>query len=207
MPIIHSMRVARRLWADNCASQMVEFAVSLPLLIVIVVGIFDFSGAYTLKHKLADAARDGARAAAADPATDLVNPGLTCASLAVCPASISDAYQVVDSYLTAEKINDCGISPASATEPAAFTWRFTASSPGPPPCNITVTINRGCLVNSSGNNCLPPATTGPDIIGTQVTIQYAYNWHFNSVVTVLVPTASYAGTTTIKSSSVAMNEN
>ena len=69
-------RSARRLWTDDCASQMVEFAVSLPLLIVFVVGIFDFSGAYTLKQKLANAARDSARSAAADPATDLGNGGI-----------------------------------------------------------------------------------------------------------------------------------
>jgi Flp pilus assembly protein TadG len=31
------------------AAQLVEFAVALPLLVVFVVGIFDFSSAFTLK--------------------------------------------------------------------------------------------------------------------------------------------------------------
>ncbi|HEY4902112.1 MAG TPA: TadE/TadG family type IV pilus assembly protein [Candidatus Sulfotelmatobacter sp.] len=196
-----------RLWTNDSASQMVEFAVSLPLLIVLVVGIFDFSGAYTLKQKLANAALEGARAAAADPATDLANPGLTCASLAACPASVADAFQVVDNYLLAAKVSDCSIKPSSATQPAILSWSFTVSNAGPPPCALTLTINRGCLVNSSGNNCLPPATAAPDLIGTQVSIQYAYNWHFNTVVTVLVPSSTYAGTTTLKTSGVALNEN
>jgi hypothetical protein len=206
--VVHFARWMGRLWADDSAAQMVEFAVSLPLLIVMVVGIFDFSGAYTLKQKLANATREGARAAAADPATDLANPGATCASLAVCPASISDAYQVVYNYLIAEGISNCGINPSSASQPAIFSWSFTASNVGPPPCSFTLTINRGCLVNSSANNCMSPAASaGPDLIGTQVSIQYAYKWHFNSVITVLVPGAGYAGTTTLAVSSVALNEN
>lgn len=203
------MRGIGRLWSDDCASQMVEFAVSLPLLIVIVVGIFDFSGAFTLKQKLANAARNAARSAAADPATDLGNGGSSCTSLAACPASVSDAYQVADGYLTAQKINDCGITAGSATRPAALTWSFTASSPGPPPCSFTVTINRGWIINATNSNCANPlAASGPPyLIGTCVEISYAYNWHFNTVVTVLVPGASYAGTTTLTASSVAFNEN
>jgi Flp pilus assembly protein TadG len=35
----------RRLGAGDGASQIVEFALSLPLLVLFVVGIFDFSGA------------------------------------------------------------------------------------------------------------------------------------------------------------------
>jgi Flp pilus assembly protein TadG len=36
-----------RLWRDDRASQIVEFAISLPLLVFLVVGIFDFSNALT----------------------------------------------------------------------------------------------------------------------------------------------------------------
>ena len=181
----------KRFWADDCASQIVEFAVSLPLLVVFVVGIFDFSGAYTLKQKLANAARDGARSAAADPATDLGNSGI--------PASVGDAFQVVDSYLNAEKINDCGVNPSGGTK-VNLTWTYTASTAGPPPCSFTLIINRGFHTQSVG------ATT-VNVIGTQVSIQYAYNWRFNSIVTLLVPGATYAGTTTLKTVSVAINEN
>ena len=50
-------RLARQDWG----AQMVEFAVALPLLVLFVVGIFDFSGAFTLKQKLTNVARDAAR--------------------------------------------------------------------------------------------------------------------------------------------------
>src|ERR1700704_1487275 len=100
-----------RLRREDAASQIVEFAVSLPLLAVFVVGIFDFSGAFTLKQKLTNAAREGARAAAAGPANDLANPS----SSTGVPASVNDAFWVVDNYLKSEQINDCGLSGAVAT--------------------------------------------------------------------------------------------
>src|SRR5271170_7996586 len=76
-----------RLFRDDRAAQIVEFAVALPLLVVFVVGIFDFSGAFTLKQKLTNVARDAARAAASDPASDLTAPQ------AAVPISVSDAFQ------------------------------------------------------------------------------------------------------------------
>ena len=72
---------------ERRAAQIAEFALSLPLLVVFVVGIFDFSGALSLKAKLTNAAREAARAAAADPANDL-----GARSAFGCPASVSDAF-------------------------------------------------------------------------------------------------------------------
>ena len=60
---------------ESGGAQLVEFAVALPLLVVFVVGIFDFSGAFTLKQKLTNVARDTARAAAAAPSNDVVSGG------------------------------------------------------------------------------------------------------------------------------------
>src|ERR1700736_1084428 len=92
--------LAVRLGIEDGASQIVEFAVSLPLLAVFVVGIFDFSGAFTLKQKLTNAAREGARAAAAGPANDLTNATTPTG----VPASVTDAFWVVDNYLNSEQI-------------------------------------------------------------------------------------------------------
>src|SRR6202034_4739330 len=89
-----------RVRRDDRASQIVEFAISLPLLVLFVVGIFDFSGAISLKQKLTNAAREAARVAAADPANDLGNASGV-------PVSVLDAFFVVDNYLISEKLNDC----------------------------------------------------------------------------------------------------
>ena len=95
--------------ARRSRSQITEFALSLPLLVLFVVGIFDFSSAVTLKQKLTNAARDAARVAAADPANDLIG-GTT-----PVPASVIDAFYVVDNYLISEKINECGLKTAEPT--------------------------------------------------------------------------------------------
>jgi Flp pilus assembly protein TadG len=189
---------AGRLWADERATQIVEFAVSLPLLVVFVIGIFDFSEALSLKQKLTNAAREGARVAAADPANDL---GGSSSSV---PASVFDAFQVVDQYLISEKINDCRLGTTLPTKQGStLTWIATATGCGPvPPNGIILTINRGYIP--------PPQTIGTtltDLVNTQVTIQYAYKWRFNSVITLLVPSSTYAGLTYITTTATAFNEN
>jgi Flp pilus assembly protein TadG len=177
-------------WTGDCASQIVEFAVSLPLLVFFVVGIFDFSGAISLKQKLSNAAREGARVAAADPANDLAAP---------VPTSVWDAFWVVDNYLISEKINDCGLATVTPTLTAGtLTWVATAS--GSCPGNgITLTINRGWVtpVNSGGNTVR--------LIETRVTITYAYKWQFNNVAGLLGQT--FTGPSNLTTTATAFNEN
>ena len=48
-------------------SALVEFAITLPLLVVFIVGIFDFSGAFNQKQKIEQAAQEGAIIAGAQP--------------------------------------------------------------------------------------------------------------------------------------------
>jgi Flp pilus assembly protein TadG len=179
----------RSCWIDDGAAQIVEFAVSLPLLVVFVVGIFDFSGAVTLKQKLMNAAREGARVAASDPATDLTT---------AVPASVSDAAQVVDNYLLSEKINDCGLSGATPTYTSGLTWTASSSGSGCPGSGITLTINRGCPTTIVSGNTV-------NLIQTCVTISYAYKWQFNSVAGLVGGT--FAGPSNLTTTATAFNEN
>ena len=48
---------------------LVELALALPLLLLILVGIFEFARAYSIKQSLVNAAREGARAAVVQKAT------------------------------------------------------------------------------------------------------------------------------------------
>jgi len=189
--------VAHLLLREDRAAQLVEFAVSLPLLVVFVVGIFDFSGAFTIKLKLTNAARDAARAAAADPATDLGNTTGT-------PASVVDAFQVADNYLTTNNLNDCGINAASLTAgggTSALTWSATAAACPPTPGMASFAVNRGFVSSQTVGG------VSTRIVQTQVTIQYSYAWHFNRVIGILVNGATYAGLTTLSATATAMNEN
>lgn len=179
-------------WTDDRASQIVEFALSLPLLVLFVVGIFDFSGAVTLKQRLSNAVREGARVAAADPANDLV--GFPAAGV---PASVSDAYQVVDNYLLSEKMNDCGLSSSPTQTNSGLTWTYTAKGNGCPATGITLTINRGNLIPQPGGQ--------PTLVTTLVTISYPYTWQFGGVKGLFG--GSFILPSNISSAAIALNEN
>jgi Flp pilus assembly protein TadG len=195
---IRPITAVKQACLDDRAAQIAEFAISLPLLVVFVVGIFDFSGALSLKQKLTNAAREGARAAAADPANDLGNPPASGV-----PASVSDAFQVVDNYLLSENVNDCGLKTALPTQSfGTLTWVSTATGCGSvPPNGIILTINRGCWTSQT------IGSTQTDVVNTCVQIQYAYKWRFNSVITLLVPSANYASSSYITTTATAFNEN
>jgi len=186
--------LAAPLLRDDAASQIVEFAVALPLLAVFVVGIFDFSGAFTVKQKLTNAAREGARAAAAGPANDLTNPTTSTG----IPASVTDAFWVVDNYLYSEQLNDCGLSTAVGTV-SRLTWTYSATGNGCPGNGVKLIIDRGCVTQSVG-------VTTVNVVGTCVNIKYSYQWRFQSVITLLVP-ATYQGITDLSASAAALNEN
>jgi Flp pilus assembly protein TadG len=194
-PPLHPRRwlpdAARRLRNDQ-GSQIAEFAISLPLLVVMVVGIFDFSGAFALKQKLANAAREGARAAAADPANDLsgVASGV--------PVSVSDAFQVVDNYLLAEKIHDCALGGATITPGGGLTWSATSTGTCPGG-GIIFSINRGCVTQQT------LAGTSTSMVATCVTITYPYAWRFNTVSSLLGRTI--LGPNNLTTTAVAYNEN
>jgi len=97
---------------------------------------FDFSGALALKHKLANAAREGARVAAADPANDLSNTSTV-------PVSVSDAYQVVDNYLLSENLTIAACR--ERAPPSRFDLDLTHSNRLSKRTGLVLTINRGCV--------------------------------------------------------------
>jgi len=189
--------VGRRLMAlatDSSASQIVEFAVALPLLLVLVVGIFDFGNAFNMKQKLTNAAREAARLGAEQPTNDLTLP---------TPSSVLAIRDLVVNYLQSAKINDCGIGTAAATPAGAaapWQWSFTATCPGGN--NFVLTVNRGQVFPST-------VTTGGntiEVIGTNVSISYPFNWQFNRVIPLLVSGASYPASSQIVVSSTIANQ-
>ena len=195
-----------RCWKEDHAAQIVEFAVALPLLMVFVVGIFDFSSAFTLRQKLTNIARDAARAAASDPGGDIVAP-----STAI-PASVNDAYQLIVNYLQVNKINTCGIGVGSAIMgPSLTNYTFTGTS-NCPLGGLIIDINRGYYFPQN-SIVLPTLTCGGQtpvngvvtVIGTCVSIQYAYQWRFGRVASLLGSNTTLP--TSITATAVAINEN
>src|ERR1700679_3537679 len=93
--LLRSLRSPLR---NTDAAALIEFAVALPLLVVMVVGIFDFGGAFNLKQELNNAVREGATFGASQPTNDLTNAGT--------PGSVDAARYIVASYLLAARLND-----------------------------------------------------------------------------------------------------
>jgi Flp pilus assembly protein TadG len=186
---------------DDRGAQLVEFAVALPLLVLFVVGIFDFSNAFTFKQKLTNIARDAARVAAGDPSNDVASQPV--------PVSVIDAFQVVDNYLASNNISDCSVGTTPSKVGLTFTYTGTGASC--PAGGFTLIINRGYYFAAAAAtqpatvNCQPLAPPATAIIGTCVSIQYAYAWRFGNVASLLGRSTLLPST--ITAVSVAMNEN
>ena len=189
-----------RLWGDTQASQIVEFAFTIPLLVVFVVGIFDFGSAFSVKQKLANAVREGTRIAANQPSSDLSDTPLSGGCGA--PASICAVRDAVDFYLTAGKVNDCGLSSANSPSQTALAWTFTTT--GSCAGTLTLIINRGVTYTVA---LTTPYTSNVTVEASSVQMSYPYKWQFNTVITLLVPGASYAASTQLTAASVMQNLN
>ena len=177
------------------AASLAEFAISLPLLVVLVVGIFDFGGAFNQKQELNNAVREGARFGASQPTNDLCN-GCTA------PPSVDAIRVLVDSYMKAAGLNDCGLASAPLPSGANLTWTYATTGPSLNGCaaNMQLTIIRGYP------NCNLQTATTPvvNLPCTQVQISYPYAWHFNSVIQLLVP-GSQLALTNIATTATAVN--
>jgi len=174
-------------------AQLVELAVILPLLMVVIVGIFDFSQAFNLKQKLGSAAFLGARVGSSEPTTDFSQ---------ATPASVTAIRDVVDTYLKRADIDDCGLSAISASASPPLTWNATGTSGGCSGSTFTLTIQRG--------HTFPATVTGVasqvNVVATQVTISYPYRWSFNRVIGLLVSGASYAGPSQLTTTAIVPNQ-
>ena len=214
--------VAKRatMWKDEHAAQLVEFAVSLPLLVLFVVGIFDFSGAFTLKQKLTNVAREASRIAAADPANtrwqrELITLYREAGNVLYDQRMSSEAlasYSKGVAIATRLTVSDQKNVTAGSVSPlGSLTWRYKVTPTSGSPCGITLTINRGYVFPV--NSTTPPlpscasqtVTSQTAIVGTCVSIEYAYAWKFGRVSTYFGPSTSLPAQ--IGGVAVAMNEN
>lgn len=192
--IASGLRFARSAARETTGSQIAEFAVALPLLLIMVVGIFDFGNAYNIKQKITNIAREATRMGASQPTADLTNP---------TPASILAIRDTVSSALLSSKLSDCGLGTTAATPAgggALWKWTFTTScgSAG----NLVLSVDRGFVFTST----LTAGGNSIKMINTQVTLLYPYQWQFNRIITVMLPTAIYPGTTQISVASVMANQ-
>jgi len=165
---------------------LLEFAIVLPLLMVFVVGIFDFSGAFNQKQKIEQAAQEGAIIAGAQPMSD-IGPN---------PVSLQAVATAVYNSLVGSGVlpkGTCVAPGTAANTPPSLTWTYTISGC---PDDLVIVINRGWVSTS-----LPPVA-----VGTTVQVTYPYHWRFNSVIQLLFPGAGYAAITNVTESATVHNQ-
>jgi hypothetical protein len=193
-------------------SAILEFAITLPLLVVFVVGIFDFSGAFNLKQKIEQAAQEGAIVAGAQPMTDITPASTT--TPATGPASLQPVVVAIFNSLAGSGVlpnanqigSTCNVTPLSEKQTVlSYQYTITGCSNNPVStstgCNgdtsdtLFIVINRGWVTGTS-----------PTVVGTMVTVGYDYDWRFNSVIQLLVPGAGYAARTCVTESASVHNQ-
>jgi len=146
-------------------AQLLEFALALPLLLVFVVGIIQFAGAFNLKQKEANAAREGARV--------MVSNDLSSTTCTSGYCSVQAAASAMANYMTNASFDSSCIDPTTPSTTGPPTWTYS--------CNgITLSINNQFSYTPSG---------GSLETGTKVTVTYPFSWFFNDIIKLLVPNA------------------
>src|SRR6266436_724718 len=119
---------------DVQGAAILEFAISLPLLVVFVVGIYDFSGAFNQKQKIEQAAQEGAIVAGAQPMSD-IGPN---------PVSLQAVATAVYNSLVGSGVlpkGTCVAPGTAANTPPSLKWTYTIK--GCPTDDLVIVIDRG----------------------------------------------------------------
>jgi Flp pilus assembly protein TadG len=160
-------------------SELFEFAMALPLLLVLVVGIIDFARAYNTKHVTSNAAREAARLISSTPLSDsscptpwtINSPGTNT------PCAVTATAKTVANYLTAAGLNQAAcLKTASATFAPVLTWTYSCN-------NVTLVIYKAYQAPNPNDSSNP-------ILSTKVTLSYPYTFMFGRIIGLLVPGAT-----------------
>lgn len=135
-------------------AELVEFALVLPLILLLLVGIFDFGSLFALRQKMTNAAREGARIVVSTP---LTNSSCTSST----PCSIVAAAGAVVQYMANAGASISCIQPDSPTTSTALEWTYSCTN------GTSLVINRGYSFPGPDDSVVP---------ATQVTLVYPIEW-------------------------------
>ena len=182
------MRRRSTLVSSTEGSALLEFAIALPLLVVFIVGIYDFSGAYNQRQKIEHAAQVGAIVAGGQPTADMdsANPDSLQAPVVVIFNALTS-----DSVLPLANQGSCK-PPVVPTPNGGLRWTYSITNC---PDTLTIVIDRGVVDGGT-----------PAIVGTAVSVTYPYHWRFNSAIQLLFPGATYAATTNLTETASVHNQ-
>jgi Flp pilus assembly protein TadG len=180
-----------RLLPEATGSQLLEFALVLPFLLVLLTGIIDFGYAFNLKQKLNNAAREGARLAATEEVYCSGNGQAPCIP---APDSVQAVRDEVANYLTNAGLNGCVVATTATYAATNQAWTYSSSSTG---CNsFSLKVETGFTY----------ANGGTTVVASRVTLSYPYAWvFFNRIIGLLVSGSSYGSSITITTDAIMQN--
>jgi Flp pilus assembly protein TadG len=171
------------------AAELLEFALALPLILVMVAGLLDFSRAYNIKQKLSNAVREGARFEAAAPGSEASSSS---------PASLPTLRDEVVTYLSNANVDTSFIGTTLKYDPSAGvctgTWYTTVG---------TSATQYGLEVEK----CVQVVDGGTTIPSTRVTLYYPYDWTFgfDHIIKLLIPSSKFTGPIRIETDATISN--
>ena len=172
----------------ECGAQLLEFALSLPFLLVLVVGSVDFGRSYNTRHVLTNAAREAARIAVSNP-MNIFNAKCSGDCAIQAAADATKAYLVNAGFSQANCIDPANPNPAGPP-----TWTFTCTG-----------ANKGVSLAIDHNFIVTGGAAGLPFPATQVTLTYPFTWTFQNVIGLLVKGSNPNLPTTITTTVVMQN--
>ncbi|HEY6764107.1 MAG TPA: TadE family protein, partial [Candidatus Sulfotelmatobacter sp.] len=152
---------SKALARDSRGSEIAEAAMVLPLMFMMLLGIFWFGQAFRIYGTLTHAARQGARAGASPYCS-------TCASVS---SAGQNAYTAIQSALAAANLDSRRLAPPT-TPPALFSCNDGSTPVTCDPTPSSICVQRDVKLSSSAG------TTGAGVCGISVSFQYPYQFWF-----------------------------
>ncbi len=186
-----ALKFARRV-RETEAAELLEFALALPLILAMVVGLLDFAHAYNLKQKLANAVREGARIGGSETIVDTTQSS---------PDSVKAIKDDVTTYLLDAGINTSFIGTTLSWTPTPTSLGTYYTTKGG--VNYGLKIERNVLVTYTDPNDGKVKT----LPSTRVTLYYPYDWTFgfNQIIKLLVPSATFTNPIRIETDAMMAN--
>ena len=148
---------------ETGGAEIAEAALTLPLVFMLLLGIYWFGRAFNTYATINHAARQGVRAAITQ----------TCAACGNTPAGVTAAVNQVNQALLASSLDPKQVSPGTSTPTACPGATLSCNPSGGTP-NIQYCTN--VLLDNSGGGA-PPSASGPAACGVSVSFQYPYQFY------------------------------
>ncbi len=184
----------RKLASNEKGAELIELAFTMPIFLLLIIGIIDFGGAWAARDQIEGSARSGARAAVAS-FNDTTNP-----QCGAGPCSVQVAVDSVIAAIGNAGLPTCGMTAAGITASGApFTWTDSAGCPNGGTFLITVARAVPEVDGSTGTNV--------NVLTTQVSVSYPYTFKLNMGGGLIFSGNPFATYATLNSTVTMVNQN